>query len=67
MNAPMPSGTPQPGLDSPRRKNAKQLREERSNLLARYDSGAMPPYIYSQLRRIESDIAWAEQSRRVEA
>jgi hypothetical protein len=37
-----------------------QLRVEREQVLARYDSGAIPLSIYFTLREIEEEISWAE-------
>ena len=36
------------------------LREERTWLLARHDSGALTPATFKIIRGLESDIAWAE-------
>jgi hypothetical protein len=36
------------------------LREERTWLLARHDSGAISPATFNVVRSLEVDIAWAE-------
>ncbi len=41
-------------------KSTAALREERTWLLARHDSGALTPATFKIIRGLESDIAWAE-------
>ena len=40
-----------------------ELRSKLAFLRARYDSGAISPAIYSVIRAIETDLAWAEHQR----
>jgi hypothetical protein len=40
------------------------LRSELAVLRARYDDGAVSPAIYTIIRKLESDIAWCEHTRR---
>jgi hypothetical protein len=36
------------------------LRSELAALRARYDDGAISPAVFAVIRKLESDIAWAE-------
>lgn len=45
--------------DQPRH-SASSLRAERASLLARYDTGALPPGIYAVLKKIDAEIAELE-------
>jgi hypothetical protein len=39
------------------------LRAQRRALLARYDSGPMPPYVYAVVRIIETELAWCQHQQ----
>jgi hypothetical protein len=40
-----------------------ELRAELASLRARYDSGAVSPTVYSVIREIETELAWAEHDQ----
>jgi hypothetical protein len=40
-----------------------RLRDERVWLLARHDSGAIPPATFKVVRDLECDIAWREHAQ----
>jgi hypothetical protein len=42
--------------------NVQRLRDQLEWLRARYDGGATSAAVYSMIRRIESDLAWAEHN-----
>jgi hypothetical protein len=39
------------------------LRAMRRALLARYDSGAVPHFVFAVLRQLEAEISWFEHQR----
>jgi hypothetical protein len=45
--------------------SAAELRIELASLRARYDSGAVSPDIYTVIKQLERDIAWAEHQKEV--
>jgi hypothetical protein len=42
----------------------RQLRAELDLLLARYDSGAIRPAVFTTIKALEVDIAWCQHRRR---
>jgi hypothetical protein len=42
----------------------QQLRFELEMLRARYDSGAISPAVFQVVRELETELAWAEHSRK---
>jgi hypothetical protein len=40
-----------------------ELRTMRHTLIARYDSGAMPPVVFVVIRQLETELSWREHRR----
>jgi len=43
--------------------STNRLRLARAALLARHDSGALAPAIYSTIRELETEISWREHAQ----
>ncbi len=46
--------------------STRELREERTWVIARHDSGALAPAVYAFVKQLEIEIAWREARRAVQ-